>query len=47
LFLSEILKKFENNSGFFVIIKKVTGILIILTGVLILTNWLDRLVLGF
>lgn len=47
LFLSGILKKIENNSRIFVIIKKVTGILIILTGVLILTNWLDRLVLGF
>lgn len=47
LFLSRILEKFEKNSGFFVIIKKVTGVLIMLTGVLILTNWLDRLVLGF
>ncbi len=47
LFLSGILKKIENNSRIFVIIKKVTGILIILTGFLILTNWLDRLVLGF
>ncbi len=47
LFLSEILKKLENSGRFFDIIKKVTGTLIVLTGVLILTNWLDRLLLGF
>lgn len=47
LFLSEILKKLENSGRFFDIIKKATGILIVLAGVLILTNWLDRLLLGF
>lgn len=47
VFLSEILKKLENNSRFFDIIKKVTGILIVLAGILILTNWWDRLLLGF
>ncbi len=47
LFLSEILKKLEKNIGFFDIIKKATGILIVAAGVLILTNWLDRLLLGF
>lgn len=47
LFLSEILKKLENSGRFFDIIKKVTGMLIVLVGILILTNWLDRLLLGF
>lgn len=47
LFLSEILKKLENSGRFFDIIKKATGALIVLTGILILTNWLDRLLLGF
>lgn len=47
LFLSEILKKLEKNIGFFDIIKKATGILIVATGILILTNWLDRLLSGF
>lgn len=47
LFLSEILKKLEKNVGFFDIIKKATGVLIVATGILIMTNWLDRLLLGF
>lgn len=47
LFLSEILKKIETGGRFFDIIKKATGVLIALTGLLILTNWLDRLLLGF
>lgn len=47
LFLTEILKKLENGSRFFDIIKKATGILIALTGVLILSNWLDRLLAWF
>ncbi len=47
LFLSEVLKKLENSGRFFDIIKKATGVLIALVGVLVLTNWLDRLLLGF
>ena len=47
LFLSEVLKKLENSGRFFDILKKATGVLIALVGVLVLTNWLDRLLLGF
>lgn len=47
VFLTEILKKLENSGRFFDIIKKATGVLIALTGVLILANWLDRLLLVF
>lgn len=46
VFLSELLKKFESSGRFFDIIKKATGALICLAGLLILTNWLDRLVLS-
>ncbi len=46
LFLTEVLKKMENSGRFFDILKKITGLLIALTGVLIFTNWVDRL-LGF
>lgn len=46
LFLTEVLKKIENGGRFFDILKKVTGLLIVLTGILIFGNWIDRL-LGF